>query len=128
MPCSFTAVAGFAVIVSSVVGFDRAMLRLANQENEAERRYSATLIDTLGNTGTVYALRQARGVAARIQSRLLAIFVPLRRSILLNEIKWCTVDLSTRLLNCCLVALFVLFATRGSSIGAGGKTLLLGSL
>ena len=124
----FAAVAGFAIIVSSVVGFDRAMLRLANQENEAERRYSATLIDTLGNTGTVYALRQARGVAARLERRLLAVFVPLRRAIVLNEIKWLTVDLSTRVLNCCLVALFVWLATRGAPANGVGKTLLLGSL
>jgi ATP-binding cassette subfamily B protein len=123
-----SAVAGFAIIVSSVVGFDRAMLRLANQENEAERRYSATLIDTLGNTGTVYALRQARGVAARLERRLLAVFVPLRRAIVLNEIKWCTVDLSTRVLNCCLVALFVWLATRGTPAEGAGKPLLLGSL
>jgi ABC-type multidrug transport system fused ATPase/permease subunit len=122
------AVLGFAVIVSSVVGFDRAMLRLANEENEAERRYSATLVDTLGNTGTVYALRQARAVAARLERRLLAVFVPLRRAILLNEVKWCTVDLATRLLNCCLVALFVWLATRETPSGMVAKPLLLGSL
>ena len=123
-----SAVAGFALIVSSVIGFDRAMLRLANQENEAERNYSATLVDTLGNTGTVYALRQARGVAARLERRLLAVFVPLRRAIVLNEMKWCTVDLSTRVLNCCLVALFVWLDTRGTPADGVGKTLLLGSL
>jgi len=118
------AMTGFAVIIVSVVGFDRAMLRLANEENEAERRYSATLVDTLGNTGTVYALRQAKGVTARLERRLLAVFVPLRRAIVLNEIKWCTVDLATRVLNCCLVALFVWLAARHSS----SNTLLLGSL
>ena len=122
------AVVGFALIICSVMGFDRAMLRLANQENDAERHYSAALIDTLGNTGTVYALRQARGVAARLQRRLLAVFVPLRRAIVLNELKWCTVDLSTRVLTCCLVGLFVSLATRADSGGAAGKTLLLGSL
>jgi ATP-binding cassette, subfamily B, bacterial len=124
----FAAMAGFALIVSSVVGFDRAMLRLANEENEAERRYSATLVDTLGNTATVYALRQARAVAARLERRLLAVFVPLRKAIVLNEVKWCTVDLATRVLSCCLVALFVYLATREAPAGAGGKTLLLGSL
>jgi ATP-binding cassette, subfamily B, bacterial len=122
------AVGGFTLIICSVVGFDRAMLRLANQENEAERHYSATLIDTLGNTGTVYALRQARGVAARLQRRLQAVFVPLRRAIVLNELKWLTVDLSSRVLNCCLVGLFVWLATRPHSAGLAGKTLLLGSL
>ena len=121
------AVAGFALIITSVFGFDRAMLRLANQENDAERRYAATLIDTLGNTGTVYALRQARAVAARLHRRLLAVFVPLRRAIVLNELKWLTVDLSTRVLNCGLVALFVWLATRANPATAG-KTFLLGSL
>jgi len=122
------AVGGFTLIICSVMGFDRAMLRLANQENEAERRYSATLIDTLGNTGSVYALRQARGVATRLQHRLLAVFVPLRRAIVLNELKWCTVDLSTRVLTCFLVGLSVWLATRTNSAGVAGKTLLLGSL
>ena len=122
------AVVGFTLIICSVMGFDRAMLTLANQENEAERHYSATLIDTLGNSATVYALRQARGVAARLQRRLLAVFVPLRRAIVLNELKWCTVDLSSRMLNCCLVGLFVWLATRAQPAGFGGKTLLLGSL
>jgi ABC-type bacteriocin/lantibiotic exporter with double-glycine peptidase domain len=119
------AVAGFALIVVSVAGFDRAMLRLANEENEAERGYAATLVDTLGNTSSVYALRQARPVAARLERRLLAAFAPLRRAIVLNEAKWCTVDLATRILNCALVALFVWLTTRTQS---PGKTLLLGSL
>jgi len=123
-----TALTGFTLIVASVVGFDRAMLRLANEENEAERRYSATLVDTLGNTGSVYALRQARSVMARIERRLLAVFVPLRKAIVLNEIKWCTVDLATRVLNCCLVALFVWLASRSGGSLVAGKTLLLGSL
>ena len=123
------AVAGFALIVVSVAGFDRAMLRLANEENEAERRYTAMLVDTLGNTTSVYALRQARAVAARLERRLLAAFVPLRKAIVLNEAKWCTVDLATRVLSCCLVALFVwLTAKTTGSTGSVRKTLMLGSL
>jgi ATP-binding cassette, subfamily B, bacterial len=118
---------GFAVIVTSVLGFDRAMLRLANLENEAERNYAATLVDTLGNTSTVYALRQSRGVAARIERRLLSVFAPVRKAIVLNELKWCTVDLATRMLNCGLVALFVWLVTRDTPVSAA-RPLLLGSL
>ena len=119
---------GFAVIVTSVLGFDRAMLRLADLENEAERNYAATLVDTLGNTSTVYALRQSRRVAARIERRLLSVFDPVRRAIVLNELKWCTVDLATRVLNCCLVALFVWLVTRNTPDGSAARPLLLGSL
>ena len=46
----FIAIVGFAVISASVLGFDRSMIKLAHRENDAERRYSATLIDSLGNT------------------------------------------------------------------------------
>ena len=118
---------GFTVIVTSVLGFDRAMLRLANLENEAERNYAATLIDTLGNTSTVYALRQSRSVAARIERRLLKIFGPLRKAIVLNELKWCTVDLATRVLNCGLVALFVWLVTRDSPDGSAAGSVLASS-
>lgn len=124
----YAALAGFALITLSVVGFDRAMLRLANEENDAERRYAATLVDTLGNANTVYALRQARGVAVRLERRLLAIFVPLRRSIVLNEAKWLTVDLASRVLSCTLVGLFAWLATRPSHEGRQAATLLLGSV
>src|SRR5262249_53332071 len=122
------ALAGFAIISASVVGFDRAMLRLANQENEAERRYSATRIDTLSNADPVYALRQATSVTARLEKRLLAIFEPLRRSIVLNEVKWFTVDLASRMLSCVLVGLFAWLATRPSGDGRAATTLLLGSV
>ena len=121
-------VVGFAVIVTSVLGFDRAMLRLASLENEAERNYAAILVDTLGNTSTVYALRQSRSVAARIERRLLNVFGPLRKAIVLNELKWCTVDLATRVLNCGLVALFVWLVTRDTPDGSAARPLLLGSL
>jgi ATP-binding cassette, subfamily B, bacterial len=124
----YAALAGFAIITVSVVGFDRAMLRLANEENDAERRYAATLVDTLGNVSTVYALRQAKAVAFRLERRLLAVFEPLRRSIVLNEAKWLTVDLASRVLSCTLVGLFAWLATRPSHDGRQAATLLLGSV
>ena len=124
----YAALSGFAVITLSVVGFDRAMLRLANAENHAERHYTATLVDTLGNANTVYALRQAKAVAARLERRLLAVFEPLRRSIVLNEAKWFTVDISSRVLSCLLVGLFAWLATRPSVDGRAAGTLLLGSV
>jgi ABC-type multidrug transport system fused ATPase/permease subunit len=121
----YVAALGLALILSSVIGFDRAMLRLAREENDADRSYTAALVDTLANATTVYALRQARACASRLERRLVAIFAPLRRSILLNEMKWCTVDLSSRALSCILVALFGWLAARPT---AGHATLMLGSI
>jgi ATP-binding cassette, subfamily B, bacterial len=122
------ALAGFALIVTSVVGFDRAMLRLASEENAAEREYAAALVDTLGNVTTLYALRQARAVAAALERRLFAIFEPLKKAIALNEAKWCTVDIATKVLSAGLVALFACLIERSAPGEGARRTLLLGSL
>ncbi len=87
-------VIGFAVITLSVLTFDRTMIRLARAENAADRRYAAAMVDALGNTSTVYALRQSRSVLRLLESRLLEVFEPLKRSIVVNETKWCVVDVA----------------------------------
>jgi ATP-binding cassette subfamily B protein len=123
-----SAIVGFVLICLSVVGFDRAMIRLAHRENDAERRYSAALLDALGNITSVFALRQARAITELLQRRLEAIFAPLRRSIVLNEAKWCTVDVCSKALSCGLVAFFAWLSVRQSTASIGEKTIMLGSL
>lgn len=122
------AIVGFVIICLSVVGFDRAMIRLAHRENDGERRYSAALLDALGNITSVFALRQSRAITQLLQRRLEAIFVPLRRNIVLNEAKWCTVDVCSKALSCSLVALFAWLAVRQAGAGVGQTTIMLGSL
>jgi ATP-binding cassette, subfamily B, bacterial len=121
------AVIGFCVICLSVIGFDRAMIKLAHKENDAERRYSSTLIDSIGNSTTLLALRQGRGVVALLGRRLEAAFEPMKRSIVLNEAKWFTVDVASRTLSCSLVALFAWLAVRAGSV-SGSQALMLGSV
>lgn len=121
------AIVGFCAICASVIGFDRAMIRLAHRENDAERRYASVLVDSLGNSTTLLALRQARGVVALLNRRLEAVFEPLKRSILLNEAKWCTVDVATRALSCTLVALFAWLAVKAGRVD-GARALMPGSV
>jgi ATP-binding cassette, subfamily B, bacterial len=122
------AFAGLAIICASVLGFDRAMIRLARQENDAERSYAATLTDSLSNSTTLLALRQQRPIAALLERRLQAIFAPLRRSIVLNEAKWCTVDISSKALSCSLVALYAWLAARSEVTDVKQQALMLGSV
>ncbi|HEY0941815.1 MAG TPA: ABC transporter ATP-binding protein [Steroidobacter sp.] len=123
-----SAIVGFVIICISVVSFDRAMIRLAHRENDAERRYSASLLDALGNITSVFALRQTRAMGGLVQRRLEAVFAPMRRSIVLNEAKWCTVDVCSKVLSCGLVALFAWLAVRNAGGGIGQQTIMLGSL
>jgi ATP-binding cassette, subfamily B, bacterial len=122
------ALSGFFLICLGITRFDRAMIRLAHRENDAERRYSATLIDSLSNSTTLFALRQARAVTSLLQRRLDAIFEPMRRSILINEAKWCTVDIASKVLSCTLVALFAWLAVRGGQPGVAKQALMMGSV
>jgi ATP-binding cassette subfamily B protein len=121
-------IAGFVFISYAVSGFDRAMIRFAHEENNAERRYASAMIDALGNTSSLFALRQSRAVIALIKRRLLEVFEPIKRSLLMNEAKWCTVDVGSRALSCLLVALFAWLKARQSIASGTQQTLLLGSL
>lgn len=108
------AVIGYVVIALVILRFDRRMIALAHAENATERSYSAAQLDALGNIFSVFALRLHKGLSDLIERRLLAIFTPLRASIVLNEWKWCTVDILSVALSCGLVALYALLALDGA--------------
>jgi ABC-type multidrug transport system fused ATPase/permease subunit len=116
------AATGYALIGLVILRFDAAMMRLADAENRGERRYSAALVDFLGNVGTVLALRLQQAAAKLLGERLVAVFGPLRRSIVVNESKWASVDLANVALWCSLVAMYAWLAQRGDG------TLLLGNV
>ena len=62
------AVTGYVLIAFVVLRFDRALMKLARQENDADRRYVSALLDFLANTSTVIGLRvvaPSRRVLAR---------------------------------------------------------------
>jgi ABC-type multidrug transport system fused ATPase/permease subunit len=118
------ALIGLTVICASVLGFDRAMIRLARVENDAERHYAATLTDSLSNSTTLLALRQQRPIAALLERRLEAVFAPMRRAIVVNEAKWCTVDICSKTLSCCLVATYAWLATKSGPDAAKAHALM----
>lgn len=115
------AVAAFLVVAAITVRFDGALMRLAERENHAERRYTSRLIDFVGNISAVTSLRLQEATRRLLDARLLEVFVPLRRSIALNEWKWCAVDLLSLGLSWGLV---LVYAATSAPSGA----LLLGSL
>ena len=87
------ALGGYLVVGAVILRFDRALIKLATHENQAERRYAAGLLDFLGNISTVLSLRLQQSTRRLLRRRLQAVFAPLKRSIVLNEMKWCAVDL-----------------------------------
>jgi ABC-type multidrug transport system fused ATPase/permease subunit len=113
------ALAGYGVIALLLVRFDRVMVVLIGEENKAERRWQAELVDCLGNIGTVLSLRLQAATRASIARRMQAVSEPFRRGIVVNEAKWCIIDL---LNNGICTGLVVLYA--GLSWRQGGMVLL----
>jgi ABC-type multidrug transport system fused ATPase/permease subunit len=113
---------GYLIVGAVILRFDRALIGLATRENQAERRYAAGLLDFLGNISTVLSLRLQRSTRRLLGRRLDSVFAPLKRSIVLNEMKWCAVDLLSAGLSWLLVAVYV-WQARGR-----GDALLMGSV
>jgi ATP-binding cassette subfamily B protein len=97
-------------------------MRLQADENELARRYAAGLLDFVGNAATVLSLRLQASTRRLLGRRLEATFAPMKKSIVVNEVKWCTVDLLSITLTWSLV---VAYAWRS---GDTGKALLIGSI
>jgi ATP-binding cassette, subfamily B, bacterial len=115
------AVASLLAISATIMAFDRSLMRLAHDENHAERRHAASLLDSLANVSTVLSLGLRDATRRLLSRRLEATFEPLKRSIALNEWKWCAVDLLTLVMTWSLA---IVYAWQTSSAGA----LLIGSV
>jgi len=116
------ALVGYVAVAAVVLRFDRALMALSLRENQAERRYAAGLLDFIGNVATVASLRLQESTRALLGQRLDAVFAPLKRSILINELKWCAVDMLSVCLTWLLVAAYVWQTSRR------GDALLIGSI
>jgi ATP-binding cassette subfamily B protein len=123
-------VVGFFFVAYVVLRFDRALMGLAVQENDAQRRYVARLLDFVGNISAVASLRLQHATRTLLDARLTALFVPLQRTIVLVEGKWCAVDLLTMSLSWTLVVVYALTQGGAAAPGAAaaGEVLLVGNL
>ncbi|MBC7665638.1 MAG: ABC transporter ATP-binding protein [Caulobacter sp.] len=111
----------FGVLATASMRIDRVLMRLSLQEMEAERRYGSGMADFLGHIGTVLSLRVQDASRRLLRQRLARIFVPLGRNIVINEAKWCRVDLVSTLVTWALVVAYVdMVASRGGAAIAIG--------
>jgi ABC-type bacteriocin/lantibiotic exporter with double-glycine peptidase domain len=98
-------------------------MQLARAENDADRRYVAALLDFLAHASTVIGLRLAAASRTLLAKRLAAVSAPLRRTVLLNEGKWCAVDVMGLALTWALVAVYV-----WQSRAPGQQAVMLGAV
>jgi len=116
------AIVAYAALLLVGTRFDRAMMRLATRENDAERRFASGLLEFVSGIVTFKALRLTPRAKRETDARLKAVFVPLSQSIRLNEAKWAYVDLLSTALTWGVVGLYVWQAHRA------GPAILIGSV
>ncbi|RYF71767.1 MAG: ABC transporter ATP-binding protein, partial [Comamonadaceae bacterium] len=115
------ALVGYVVIALVILRFDRALMLLARNENDADRRYVSALLDFIGNASTVIGLRLQQASRVLLGRRMHAVSAPLKRAVVINEGKWFAVDLMGLGLTWALVVLYVLQTrTPGQAVMLGG--------
>ncbi len=116
------ALLGYLAIGLVILRFDRTLMLLAREENDADRRYVAALLDLVGNAVTVGGLRLQAASRVLLARRMAAVSVPLKRTVVVNEGKWFAVDLLGMGLTWLLVVAYVWQAR------APGQAVLLGTV
>ena len=116
------ALLGYMGVAYLMFRFDGTLMRLAKDENAAERRYQAKMLDFLGNVSTVFSLRMQDTSREHVGQRLSNVFVPLKKSITLVEAKWCSADMLS------VIITWALVAASAWPTEANGGTILLGSV
>jgi len=119
------ALAGYAALAVLLVWFDGTMVRLLTEENRRERRYAAALTDCVGNISTVLTLRLQAATRRVLGDRLDHLFEPIRHHIVVNEAKWCAVDLLNNALRCGLVVLYAWLAWRQGGLVPLGTAVMV---
>ncbi|WP_448204370.1 ABC transporter ATP-binding protein [Azospirillum sp. sgz302134] len=119
------ALLGYGVLALLLVRFDAAMVRLLGEENRRERHHAAGLSDFVGNISTVLTLRLQAATRRLLGERLDSLFEPIRHHIVVNEAKWCAVDLLNNALRCGLVVLYAWLAWRQGGVVPLGTAVMV---
>jgi ABC-type multidrug transport system fused ATPase/permease subunit len=114
------ALVGYSFAGLIMMRFDLILMRLAKEENAAERKYQSKLLDFLGNVATIMSFRMQDGSRHLVVEKLGKVFEPARKTITLVEVKWCIADLFSVALTWSLVAASVWMSKRDGAILIGG--------
>ncbi|TCS35132.1 ABC-type multidrug transport system fused ATPase/permease subunit [Paucimonas lemoignei] len=118
------ALVGYSVAGMIMVRFDFMLMRLAKEENAAERKYQSKLLDFLGNVATILSFRMQDSSRHQVVDKLGDVFAPAKKSITLVEVKWCIADLFSVALTWGLVGAAVWMGQRDGAILIGGVFLV----
>lgn len=79
-------------VIYIIFQFDKPFIAATKEVNEREHEVSSTLFDSLSNIITVITLRLEKRMEIGVDNKVVAIFPPFLRKVLINEWKWFSVE------------------------------------
>jgi ABC-type multidrug transport system fused ATPase/permease subunit len=95
------------IAIYIIFKFDKPLIKYQRETNEREHVVSANLFDSLSNIVTVITLRLEKRMESGLMQRVAEIFPPFRRKIMINELKWFTVDGIVAIIYCTIIVGYI---------------------
>jgi ATP-binding cassette, subfamily B, bacterial len=76
------------ITVLIIIKFDKPFIETQNEVNEREHVISSTLFDSLSNIITVITLRLEKSMEVGLLNKVMAVYRPFRKNVIVNEQKW----------------------------------------
>ena len=115
------------VTVWVIFKFDKPFIKALDEANEKEHIVSSTLFDSLSNIITVITLRLEKRMENSLMKKVLDIFPPFKKTVLINEWKWFSASLFIGLIYIVVTVGYVYQNyTPGAVFLVGGLVTLLG--
>ncbi|MBP6918756.1 MAG: ABC transporter ATP-binding protein [Legionellaceae bacterium] len=92
----------------TVVLYDRKLVALYEQENEAENHIGSGLFDYISNMTTILTLRLGRLTESNLVKRLTAIWPAYKPEVVLNEVKWFVMNIIVTVLQAIILLGYIL--------------------
>ncbi|HEU5048106.1 MAG TPA: ABC transporter ATP-binding protein [Rickettsiales bacterium] len=113
----------FAIaIITLLIRYDRVLIPIIHTRNEREHQYSSLFFDFASNIVSVISFNLAGYTQVKLNNALQHIAEPLKREIVINELKWFTMMMLI------VIAEFTIMVLYIYKILSTGNSLMLGSL
>ena len=110
-----------------IIRFDKPFIKSLRQVNEKENQVSSTLFDSLSNILTVITLRLEASMKEGFVSKLLAVYKPFKKNVVVNEWKWFIAQMLVGIIYAVITVGYIYQnAVPGESFMIGGLVVLLG--
>lgn len=115
------------ITILVIMRFDKPFVKSLRDVNDKENEVSSTLFDSLSNILTVITLRLEKSIKAGFMSKVLAVYPPFKKNVVINETKWFVAQMLVGLIYAVITIGYVYqHAAPGETFMIGGLVVLLG--